>query len=120
MNILRLLLIAALGLACSMRFPVRAQDSAKPAAPKYDMALVWIADAKPRQYVFTINNSVGFQSVDGLKGFIANLPSGSTLQWAPGCRRMGDEPLLSSEKDMNNFKTFCAEHKVTFILVPSG
>ena len=120
MNILRLLLVAGLGLVCSMYMPVRAQDSAQPAAPKYDMALVWIADAKPHRYVFTINNSVGFQSVEGLKGFIGNLPSGSTLQWAPSCMRMGDEPLLSSEKDMNDFKVFCAEHKVTFILVPSG
>ena len=32
----------------------------------------------------------------------------------------GGEPLLSSEQEMEDFKAFCAEKNINFILVPAG
>jgi hypothetical protein len=95
-----------------------AQDNAQP-PPKYRMELVYIFEANPIEYIFVIGIS-GFKSVDSLKKFSSTLPAGSIVEWAPGCRQMGGEPLLSSEQDMEEFKTFCLEHDIQFILIPSG
>lgn len=101
---------------------VRAQEgSGEPQRPRYRMEIVWMADADgdKREYVFVVG-SVGFKTVEAFKRFIAGLPAGAILEWHPGCRRMGDEPLLSSSEEMEDFKRFCAEHGVEFILHPSG
>jgi len=37
-----------------------------------------------------------------------------------GCVRVGGEPLFSSESEMEAFRAFCLEHRVDFVLVPSG
>ena len=50
----------------------------------------------------------------------ASLPPGTTLRWNPGCVRLGGEPLLSSESELDEFQTFCLEHRIDFVLVPSG
>lgn len=118
MKIRKLLLAVCLMLIVLSIQPSHSQDAGKP--EKYELALVWIADTQPRQYVFVINARVGFKSVAGLKHFVGNLPPGTVLEWDPGCLRMGDEPLLSSKADMDDFKAFCAAKKVTFVLVPSG
>ena len=98
----------------------RAQENGQsPPPPKYRMELVYIFEADSTEYILVVG-SVGFKSVASLKKFLADLPPGSTLEWAPGCRRSGGEPLLSSEEEMENFKAFCAEKKISFILVPSG
>ena len=88
-------------------------------APKYRMQLVHIFETEATEFIFVVGNS-GFKSIDSLKAFVNRLPAGSTLEWAPGCKRSGDEPLLSSEEAMDDFKAFCAERNINFILVPSG
>lgn len=99
---------------------VNAQDGARPQPPaKYRMELVYIFEGGSAEYIFVVGN-VGFKSVASLKDFVGNLPPGSTLEWAPGCRRMGGEPLLSSGQELEDFKAFCAGRNITFILVPSG
>ena len=99
---------------------MHAQESVPPQPPpKYRMGLVSIFDAGSAEFIFVIG-SVGFKSVESLKNFLADLPYGSTLEWAPGCRRVGGEPLLSSEQEMEDFKAFCAARGINFILVPSG
>jgi hypothetical protein len=99
----------------------RAQEKQEPRPPRYRMELVWIADGRDdkHEYVFVVG-AVGFKTVKGLKDFVAGLPAGSILEWSPGCRRMGDEPLLSSAEELEEFKRFCEEHGVEFILHPSG
>jgi hypothetical protein len=89
--------------------------------PRYRMELVWIADKEgdTPEYVFVVGQ-VGFHTVKGLKDFVARLPAGAILEWSPGCIRMGGEPLLSSPDEMEDFKRFCAEHGIEFILHPSG
>jgi hypothetical protein len=90
-----------------------------PSPPKYRLELVYIFDEGSTECIFVVGN-VGFKSVASLKKFVGDLPPGSTVEWAPGCRRIGGEPLLSSDEDMDDFKAFCALKKITFILVPSG
>ena len=77
---------------------------------KLTMTLAWIADSeKPdaKEYVFVINGLVAYKTLDGLKRYIKGLPKGSSVTWAPGCDRIGNEPLLSSEKDMREFEKYC-------------
>ena len=89
-----------------------AQEHAQPQpAPKYRMELVYILEADSTEFIFAIGN-VGFKSVASLKNFVGKLPPGSTLEWAPGCIRWGNEPLLSSEQEMEDFKAFCAEKNI--------
>ena len=95
-----------------------AQENVPP-PPKYRMELVYIFEADATEFIFVVGNS-GFKSVASLKKFLSDLPTGSTLEWAPGCKRIGSEPLLSSESEMEDFKAFCAERNINFILVPSG
>lgn len=90
-----------------------------PSPPKYRMELVYIIDGNSTEFIFVIGNA-GFKSIDSLKGFLSTLPPGSHLEWSPGCLRMGNEPLLSSEWEMEEFKAFCAERNINFVLVPSG
>ena len=71
------------------------------------------------EYVFIIGE-VAFRSVDALKKGIAAFPKGSILKWAPSCKRMGGEPLLSSIEDMDAFKKYCSSIGIEFILIPSG
>src|SRR4051812_2382657 len=90
-----------------------------PASVTYKMQLVWIAGTEPAEWVFVVGQ-VGFKSLDSFKEFVGRLPKGSTLEWAPGCKRIGGEPLLSSEEEMEGFRKFCEERVIRFVLVPSG
>ncbi len=100
--------------------PAHAQENAQSQPPpKYRMELVYVIDADSPEFVFVIGN-IGFKSVDSLKKFIGDLPAGSILEWAPGCRRIGNEPLLSSEQEIEDFKAFCAGKNIEFVLIPSG
>ena len=87
--------------------------------PVYELHLVAIFETPETEFVFVIGNS-GFKTVAGLKDFLASRPRGTTLRWSPGCVGIGGEPLLSSDVDMEDFKAFCFEHGIDFILVPSG
>ena len=99
---------------------VHAQEGAQPQPPpKYRMELIYIFEADSPEFVFVVGN-VGFKSVASLKKFVSSLPPDSTLEWAPGCKRHGGEPLLSSEQEMEEFKAFCVEKNINFVLVPSG
>ena len=86
-------------------------------ASKYSLQLIYIYETN--QFIFGVGN-LRFNSVSSLKRFIAGLPPGSTLEWAPGCTRVGNEPLLSSEAAMKHFVRFCERKRIKFILVPSG
>jgi hypothetical protein len=85
----------------------------------YKMQIVWIAGTEPPEWVFVVGQ-VGFKSLDSFKEFVGRLPKGSTLEWAPGCKRMGSEPLLSSEEEMEGFRQFCKGRSIHFLLLPSG
>lgn len=106
-------------LIASCLLPALGQDEKKPENLK--MSLAWVVDeGEPKQYVFVINGTLAFKTIDGVKNYMKTIPENSTLTWDPGCCRMGDEPLLSSKKDMDEFRKFCDENHVKFVLVPSG
>jgi hypothetical protein len=102
--------------------PVYSQEKEplqKQPPPKYRMELVYIFEHNLTEFIFVIGNT-GFKSVDSLKEFVGNMPPDAVLEWAPGCTRFGKEPLLSSEKELEDFKVFCAKSGVKFILIPAG
>ena len=113
-------ILCALVLLSFVALHLRAQENGlSPLPPKYRMELVYIFEPGSTEYIFVIGN-VGFRSVASLKEYVGKLPAGSTIEWAPGCLRMGGEPLLSSEQEMEDFKAFCVEKNISFILVPAG
>lgn len=89
------------------------------ALPRYEMQLIWLAGTRPPEYVFAVGK-VGFRSLDAFKEFLGRLPMGSTLVWDPGCTRMGDEPLLSSQEEMERFRAYCGAKGLNFVLTPGG
>jgi hypothetical protein len=113
-----LLWLSVILLSSALRADAQENGQLQP-PPKYRMELVYVFEGEDTEFIFVIG-SVGLKSVDSLKKFLSSLPPGSNLEWAPGCKRMGNEPLLSSEQEMEEFKEFCAERSINFILVPSG
>ena len=107
-------IVLVLAIAC---FATLAPAGAEPAT--HEMSLVYIFESDTPEYVFVIGQA-GFKTVAALKGYLATLPRGSGLKWAPGCKRMGGEPLLSSEREMEDFRAFLKEHGIELELVPSG
>jgi|GEM_PF-1741701 len=112
-------LLCTLVLLLFVVLAVRPQENGQLLPTKYRMELVYIFEPGPTEYIFVIGNT-GFRSVDSLKEFLGKLPAGSTIEWAPGCRTPLGAPLLSSEQEMEDFKAFCAEKNLNFVLVPSG
>jgi len=69
---------------------------------------------------FVIDGQGEFKSVAALRAFLETQPRGTTLTWDPGCKRLGDEPLLSNGKDLAAFKAFCADHGILLDIKPGG
>jgi hypothetical protein len=114
-------LVTAMILASCLAGTISQTSEGKP--EKLTLTLAWIADSKNAgsgEYVFVINGLGAYRTLEGLKKYISGLPKGSVLTWAPTCRRMGDEPLLSSSQEMEKFKAFCESCGIGFILIPSG
>lgn len=116
------LLLSILALSASH---ARAQETAVTPTPpqeepaSYRMELIYVLEDGRAEFVFIVGKA-GFKSVAALKRFVGGLPAGTTLEWAPGCVRMGGEPLLSCPEEMEDFKRFCDEQRINFVLVPSG
>jgi hypothetical protein len=102
---------------------VGAEEGQPSSPPKYRMELVYIFEtetlASTPESIIVIGNS-GFRSAAALKRYVATLPQGAVLEWAPGCVRLGGELLLSSTRDLEDFKAFCEGRGIAFILHPSG
>lgn len=98
-----------------------AQEPSPP--PKYRMEIVYIFETKTPgpapESILVIGNS-GFRTLAALERFVADLPRGASLEWAPGCEILGGELLLTSPKDMEEFTAFCRERGVAFVLHPAG
>jgi hypothetical protein len=85
----------------------------------HDLVLVRLMGADEPEYVFEVGE-LRFRSVAALKSFVQSLPEDSVIRWAPGCMRFGDEPLLSSDAAMEDFRSHCSRYGVKLVLVPSG
>ena len=84
-----------------------------------ELQLIYVFEGPTTEFIFVIGQS-GFRSVASLKQHLETWPVGSELRWAPGCERLGGEPLLSSEEEMEAFRQFLSEKGIKFVLVPSG
>ena len=85
----------------------------------YSMELKYNGDAKRHWWTFKLGENE-FSTLEEMKKFIKNMPKGSKITWPLPCIRMGDEPLLSSEAEMESFKKFCGDNGVTLVVLPSG
>ena len=99
--------------------PRAALSGSDEVAVRRELQLIYIFENEKPVFLFVIGQS-GFKSVESLKAHLETWPPGSELKWAPGCVQFGDEPLLSSEKDMEAFRAFLEARKIRFVLVPSG
>ena len=86
---------------------------------KAELQLIYLFDQPQAEFIFVIGQS-GFKSVNSLRRYLETWPAGSELKWAPGCIRLGGEPLLSSNQEMKAFQAFLRKQGIKFILVPSG
>ena len=116
-------LVANAALLLCITAPGYARESKAPAPPRYRMDVVYIFEtrnsgAEPES-IIVIGNS-GFRSLAALRQFVASLPRGTVLEWSPGCELLGGELLLSSAKDMEDFKVLCKDRGIVFVLHPSG
>lgn len=122
MKTMKRFLIAAAMLACCVTTAMAQAPEPKP--EQLTLTLARIADSGKAggtaEYVFVINGQVAYRTLEGLKKYMSGLPKGSVITWAPGCCRMGDEPLLSSRQQMEQFKAFCASCGISLVIVPSG
>ena len=99
----------------------RADEAFKEQPATYKLQLIYVFEGNPSgepEYILT-TGQVGFKSMDALKQAIANYPKGSTLEYAPSCDVMGGEPLRT-QKELDDLKAFCEQHKVKFVHIPSG
>lgn len=111
--------VIVLGLLLVVVKPFSASGEVERKPVKCELQLIYIFDGPETEFIFVIGQ-VGFKSVDSLKRYLKTLPPGSELKWAPGCERLGGEPLLSSEEEMQAFRDFLAENEIKFVFVPSG
>jgi hypothetical protein len=86
---------------------------------KGELKLIYVFDGPKTEFILVIGQS-GFKSANSLKRYLGSWPPGSELKWAPGCIRLGGEPLLSSEQEMKAFRAFLQKRGIKFVLVPSG
>lgn len=99
--------------------PAWAEGDAREQPTKGELQLIYVFEGPKIEFLFVIGQ-VGFKSVTALERHLESWAPGSELKWAPGCERLGEEPLLSSEKDMKAFRAFLTKRGIHFTLVPSG
>jgi len=95
----------------------RAEES--PAPSVYKLKIVYIFEIPKTEAILVVGNS-GFRTVEALENWLTGLPAGTTLELDMSCESLGVEPLVRSEKEMNDFKRFCDEHKINLIIHPAG
>ena len=95
------------------------EESSSSAPMIYPMKIIYIFEAEKPEFIFVVGNA-GFKSIASLKDWIKNLPPRTTLEFDMTCRRLGNEPLISSEEEMDDFKNFCKQHNINLVIRPAG
>lgn len=122
-SISTILIFAAFVLFIRLHSAMAAESSASATLlqpPAYTMSIACFTDTidtRP-EWIFVVGGNA-YRSLDALKDGITHFVKGSSLTWAPSCKRFGGEPL-SSETELKDFEAHCKSHGVRFILVPSG
>lgn len=63
---------------------------------------------------------VKYNTVALLKSALAAKPAGTVVVWDPGCVRVGEHPMLSTQKELNELRQFLEKKGLKFIERPSG
>jgi hypothetical protein len=85
----------------------------------YQMKLVYIFDGDKPDAIINVGNA-GFRSVASLKNWAKGLSSGTTIEFQETCRHTDNEPVVMSDKEKADFKDFCKQHNINFIIRPAG
>jgi hypothetical protein len=85
----------------------------------YSMKFVYVFEENKSEIIIVVGNA-GFKSIASLKNWAKNLPSGTTIEFDMTCRRLGSEPFVNSEKEMDDFKDFCKQHNINLAIRPAG
>jgi hypothetical protein len=100
-----------------------AAAAAAAAGDRYRMTRQGVAGLASPQWVFVIVTPQGHPWVAAdskLQWMIEQaVPAGGTLEWSPGCKRIGGEPLETAEA-LAELKAFCAARGVTLVHIPGG
>ena len=102
-----------------------AAPATQPAGPaageRYRMTRQGVAGLASPQWVFVIVTPQGHPWVAAdskLQWMIEQaVPVSGTLEWSPGCKRIGGEPLETAE-ELEALKAFCTARGVTFVHIP--
>ena len=86
-------------------------------AKKLILGVDWVPEANVEVLV---TEGRRFNSVTSLKKYLGKQPAGSTVEWDPGCVRVGNNPLLSSGEEINDLREFLEKRGITFVVFPAG
>jgi hypothetical protein len=90
----------------------------KPAPLKFELQQIATLDPTKHSFEFVIKlGGSTYTSFAELKAAIAKLPKGTEITWAPGCIRMGGEPLDTHWKE---FSALCEKQGIILVVIPSG
>lgn len=97
--------------------------TAPKAAAKYRLTRQGVAGLASPKFVFVIVTPQGVPWVataEKLHWMVGQaVPADATLEWDPGCKRIGGEPLETAE-ELEALGSFCAERRVKFVVIPAG
>jgi len=112
-----LLLLALAGIHPS----VSMGESPAPTSAKYRLTRQGVAGLESPGWVFIIVTPEGYPWVATsakLHWLIEQaVPAKATLEWAPGCKRIGGEPLDTAE-EQEALKAFCLQRGIKLVTIP--
>ena len=108
---MRKVLYICVSLLALMANSVSAQQSANEKI--LALEVVWVPSSNSE--VFVVEGMM-FESVASLKKFLVKQEAGTVVLWDPGCFRIGDRPLLSSAKELKEFKQFLEKRRMKLVM----
>ena len=121
-SLLTFVVIALLLLLTAHPRTVRSAPSTQPST-KYRLTRQGVAGLTSPQFVFIIVTPEDYPWVatyEKLQWMVEKaVPAGGTLDWNPGCERIGGEPLETAE-EVDGLKAFCSQHGIHFVQQPGG
>jgi hypothetical protein len=85
----------------------------------YQMKIVYIYEGDKPEAIIVVGNA-GFKSVASLKNWAMNLPSGTIIEFDTTCKHIENEPVVIFDKEMDDFKDFCKQRNINFVIHPAG
>jgi hypothetical protein len=101
--------------------PVKAPAAVAPA--KYRVEMVSVFGVRPKEEFLVVvfpGGGFAFKALDSLKTFVATLPRGSSLEWAPSCSAPQPTSPLATAAQLREFEEYCKEKGIQFVRIPSG